>query len=195
MGRRAARDGARGLVLRRPRRSSTGTQSCGGGGVLRASGHHRHRRGRLRGRRGGPPASAVSRRIDELTAYLRARLHAFVRDFELDVLVPENALGHPHAPAPGPGHHAARGRDRDAGPRASSRPSLGASALPCERVADILGAAFPPALPNVRHVCINSAQREQIARRLGRSARVIPNVMDFEDAPPLPTRRRASASC
>ena len=53
-------------------------------------------------------------------------------------------------------------------------------------VPDILRAAFPPPLPNVRHICINTLQREHIAMRLGRSARVIPNVMDFENPPPGP---------
>ena len=38
----------------------------------------------------------------------------------------------------------------------------------------------------MRHACINTTQREQIARRLGRTARVIPNVMDFEHPPAGP---------
>jgi glycosyltransferase involved in cell wall biosynthesis len=52
-------------------------------------------------------------------------------------------------------------------------------------VADYIAAAFPPVLPSVRHVVINSAQAQQLASRTGLSSRVIPNVMDF-DRPPAP---------
>jgi glycosyltransferase involved in cell wall biosynthesis len=53
-------------------------------------------------------------------------------------------------------------------------------------VGDYLAAAFPPTLPSVRHVVINSIQSQQIASRYGVAARVIPNVMDFENPPPAP---------
>jgi glycosyltransferase involved in cell wall biosynthesis len=128
----------------------------------------------------GPRSQAVSRRIDELSAFLRERLLAFVREFEVDMLVPENALAIPmHVPL----GLAITQLAAESGMRVLAHHHD----LPWERqrfavnaVTDILAAAFPPALPNVHHVCINTAQREQIARRVGRSARVIPNVMDFE---------------
>ena len=37
-------------------------------------------------------------------------------------------------------------------------------------VADYIAAAFPPALPSVRHVVINSVQAQQLASRTGLSA-------------------------
>jgi hypothetical protein len=52
-------------------------------------------------------------------------------------------------------------------------------------VRDYLGAAFPPNLPSIRHVVINSVQEYQLASRIGAAAMIIPNVMDF-DAPPAP---------
>lgn len=52
-------------------------------------------------------------------------------------------------------------------------------------VDDILRAAFPPALPQIRHVVINSLAGEEFSRRTGLSCRVIPNVMDFAH-PPAP---------
>lgn len=133
----------------------------------------------------GRPAS-VSRAIDELTRHLKAALRDFVRDFELDMLVAENALAIPM--------HLPLGLAITQVAAESGIPVLAHHHdLPWERqrfgvnsVSDIISAAFPPALPNVRHVCINTTQREQIARRLGRTARVIPNVMDFEDPPPAP---------
>jgi glycosyltransferase involved in cell wall biosynthesis len=133
----------------------------------------------------GRPAS-VSRAIDELTTHLKAALRDFVRDFELDMLLPENALAIPM--------HLPLGLAITQVAAESGIPVLAHHHdLPWERqrfgvnsVSDIISAAFPPSLPNVRHVCINTAQREQIARRLGRTARVIPNVMDFENPPPTP---------
>ncbi len=52
-------------------------------------------------------------------------------------------------------------------------------------VDDILRAAFPPALSQIRHVVINSLAGEEFSRRTGLSCRVIPNVMDFAH-PPAP---------
>lgn len=131
----------------------------------------------------GRPES-VSRAIDELTAHLKSALYDFVRDFELDMLLPENALAIPM--------HLPLGLAITQLAAESGIPVLAHHHdLPWERqrfavnsVTDVISAAFPPALPNVRHACINTAQREQIARRLGRTARVIPNVMDFENPPP-----------
>ena len=133
----------------------------------------------------GRPES-VSRKIDELTAHLKSALHDFVRDFELDMLLPEQALTIPM--------HLSLGLAITQLAAESGIPVLAHHHdLPWERqrfgvnsVTDIISAAFPPVLPNVRHACINTTQREQIARRLGRTARVIPNVMDFENPPPAP---------
>jgi len=50
-------------------------------------------------------------------------------------------------------------------------------------VNDYLGMAFPPNLPNIEHVVINSAAREELAHRRGLSSVIIPNVLDFENPP------------
>lgn len=50
---------------------------------------------------------------------------------------------------------------------------------------DYLNMAFPPHLPSIHHVVINSSGDNQLSLRTGISGRVIPNVMDFED-PPVP---------
>ena len=130
-----------------------------------------------------PPT--VTRRIDELRAHLKRELYAFVRDFDLDLLVAENALAIPlnlplglalteliaETGIPVVAHH---------------------HDLPWERqrfavncVGDYIAAAFPPRLPSVHHVVINSVQAQQLAWRTGLTSRVIPNVMDF-DHPPAP---------
>ncbi|HAX71241.1 MAG TPA: glycosyl transferase family 1, partial [Anaerolineae bacterium] len=53
-------------------------------------------------------------------------------------------------------------------------------------VGDYLATAFPPSLPSVRHVVINTVQAQQIASRHGLTSRIIPNVMDFDSPPPAP---------
>ncbi len=50
-------------------------------------------------------------------------------------------------------------------------------------VGDYLHMAFPPYLPNIEHVVINSAAQEELAHRTGILSTVIPNVLDFENPP------------
>jgi glycosyltransferase involved in cell wall biosynthesis len=52
-------------------------------------------------------------------------------------------------------------------------------------VADYLDMAFPPRLPSIRHVVINSLAAQQLSWRKGLSSVLIPNVMDFA-VPPRP---------
>lgn len=52
-------------------------------------------------------------------------------------------------------------------------------------VGDYLSMAFPPSLPQIHHVVINSSAEQQLGLRSGMSSTVIPNVMDF-DHPPAP---------
>ena len=51
-------------------------------------------------------------------------------------------------------------------------------------VDDFIRYAFPPALPQIQHVVINSVAGEEFSRRTGISCRVVPNVMDFANPPP-----------
>ena len=53
-------------------------------------------------------------------------------------------------------------------------------------VQDYLNMAFPPVLPSIHHVVINSVADTQLSLRTGVSARVSPNVMDFANPPPPP---------
>jgi len=51
---------------------------------------------------------------------------------------------------------------------------------------EYLNMAFPPHLPAIHHVVINSSGGNQLSLRTGISSIVIPNVMDFENPPPAP---------
>ena len=131
-----------------------------------------------------PPT--VTRRIHELRAHLKGELYAFIRDFDLDLLLVENALAIPlniplglaiaevvaETGIPVVAHHHDFAWERQR--------------FAVNSVGDYIAAAFPPGLPSVRHVVINSVQAQQLAWRTGLTARVIPNVMDFDRPPPPP---------
>jgi mannosylglucosylglycerate synthase len=131
-----------------------------------------------------PPQT--TRRIDELKVYLKEQLQAFVRDFEIELLIVENALAIPmniplglaltefiaetgfHTIA----HHHDFFWERER------------FLVNC--VWDYLNMAFPPHLPSIRHVVINSSAANQLSLRTGISPLLIPNVMDFEHPPAPP---------
>jgi glycosyltransferase involved in cell wall biosynthesis len=127
----------------------------------------------------------ITHRIEELKEYLKHELYAFAQDFDLELLIVENALTIPlnlplglalteliaETGLPVIAHHHDFYWERQR------------FAVNC--VQDYINAAFPPALPSVRHVVINSVQAQQLAWRAGQFSRVIPNVMEFE-APPAP---------
>ena len=126
----------------------------------------------------------VTRRIEELKASLKAALYGFLRDFDLDLLVVENALAIPlnlplglaladvvaETGIPVLAHHHDFAWERQR--------------FAANSVDDLIAAAFPPPLPSIRHVVINSVQARQLASRTGLTSRVIPNVMDFDSPPP-----------
>jgi glycosyltransferase involved in cell wall biosynthesis len=126
----------------------------------------------------------TSQGIQRFKEHLKTHLRRFVRSFDLDLLIVENALAIPvHVPLglaltefiaetgiPTIGHH-----HDFAWERARFWPNA---------AADYLRSSFPPILPSVRHVVINSIAAEQLALRTGANSVLIPNVMDFESPPP-----------
>jgi glycosyltransferase involved in cell wall biosynthesis len=128
----------------------------------------------------------VTQRIHELCEYLKQQLYAFVRDFHVELLIVENALAIPmniplglaltefiaETGLPTIAHHHDFYWERER------------FLVNC--VPDYLNAAFPPDLPFVRHVVINSIAAHELSRRTGNSAMVVPNVMDFDQPPPPP---------
>ena len=125
----------------------------------------------------------LTRRIEALGAYLKDELYAFAAAFDLDLLIVENALA---IPLNIPLGLALAGFIAETGMPVIAHHHD----LPWERqrfavnsVADYIAAAFPPPLPSVRHVVLNSVQAQQLAWRRGLASHVIPNVMDFETPP------------
>ncbi len=126
----------------------------------------------------------ISRRVHGMKSRLKNSIYRFIERYELEMLVPQNILAIPmHVPLglamtevmaetgmPTIAHHHDFAWERER----FSMTSAG----------DYLGAAFPPRLPNVEHVVINSLQQRELAQRFGQPAAVIPNVIDFETPAP-----------
>jgi glycosyltransferase involved in cell wall biosynthesis len=157
--------------------------------------HFKHARnqwinGQVMGKKGRKPL--VTGLIHDIRSLLKDQLHIFIDRFNIDLLVVENALTIPvHIPLglalaeviaeteiPTIAHHHDFYWERD-------RYSINA-------VNDYLQMAFPPNLPSIKHVVINSQAQEQLALRTGISSVVIPNALDFEN-PPLVNRRGSEA--
>ncbi len=133
----------------------------------------------------------VTRRIHELTAHLKEQVLGFVREREIELLVVENALTIPlniplglaltefiaETGLPVIAHHHDFYWERDR--------------FLINSVGDYLSAAFPPNLPTIRHVVINSLAAQQLSLRVGVSTMIVPNVMDF-DQPPAPVDEYAA---
>ena len=133
----------------------------------------------------------VTDAIYELKTFLKNKLREFIRQFSIDLLVAQNVLTIPmHIPLgialkeliaetgiPTIAHHHDFYWER--------------TRFMVNAVGDYLRMAFPPNLPSIEHVVINSAAQEELALRTGISTTIIPNVLDFEN-PPAITRRATS---
>ncbi len=135
----------------------------------------------------------LARIICNYKSTIASRLKLFMDMYQLDLLVVENALAIPmHIPLglaltdviaetgiPTIAHHHDFYWERN-------------RYLPLNGSKIYIHRAFPPRLPNIEHVVINSRARENLARRRGIAATVIPNALDFEN-PPTTAEERISA--
>lgn len=136
------------------------------------------------GRQARPPA--ITARIKELTQYLKSQIDAFVCDYDIDLLIPQNALTIPM--------HLPLGLALTELIAETNIPTISHNhdffwerqrfLVSC--VGDYLAAAFPAALPSIRHVVINSLGAQQLSLRTGMNSVLVPNVMDFDNPPPAP---------
>ena len=129
---------------------------------------------------------AVSKKIYQLAIKLKDHLYEFVKKFNVQIIIPENALTIPLNIPLGIAltefiaetniqtiaHHHDFYWERDR--------------FMVNAVQDYLNMAFPPVLPSIHHVVINSVADAQLSLRTGVSPRIAPNVMDFENPPPPP---------
>jgi glycosyltransferase involved in cell wall biosynthesis len=131
----------------------------------------------------------VTDTIQSMKAVLKTRIREFIAKFSIDLLVSENALTIPmHVPLgiaiteiiaetqiPTIAHHHDFYWER--------------TRFFVNAVGDYLRMAFPPNLPNMEHVVINSAAQEELALRTGIASTIIPNILDFDNPPAVDSER------
>ena len=124
--------------------------------------------------------------IEKTKEHLKDQLYEFIAKFNIDLLVPENAVTIPlniplglaitqviaETGLPTIAHHHDFFWERQQ--------------FKTNAVWDYLNMSFPPHLPTIRHVVINSSADNQLSLRTGISGTIVPNVMDFKNPPPPP---------
>jgi len=129
--------------------------------------------------------AGVTQAIHRLKDHLKQQVYAFVRHYKIELILVENALAIPmniplglaltefiaETGMPTLAHHHDFFWER--------------KRFLVNCVWDYFNMAFPPHLPSIRHVVINSSASNQLSLRTGISSLLIPNVMDF-DHPPQP---------
>lgn len=126
---------------------------------------------------------SITHQIHQMKDKLKGSIYDFIKKFKIDLLLVENALSIPmniplglaitemiaETGIPTIAHHHDFFWER-------KRFLLNA-------VWDYINMSFPPHLPSIQHVVINSSQDNQLSLRTGISSMIIPNVMDFENPP------------
>ncbi len=126
----------------------------------------------------------VTDQITQLTAVLKDQIYKFIEKFDIELLVTQNALTIPlnlplgialtqvisETGMPTIAHHHDFFWERQH--------------FMTNAAWDYLNMAFPPHLPSIEHVVINSSADNQLSLRTGISGHILPNVMDFENPPP-----------
>jgi len=126
----------------------------------------------------------VTDQITQLTAVLKDQIYKFIEKFDIELLVAQNALTIPlnlplgialtqvisETGMPTIAHHHDFFWERQH--------------FMTNAAWDYLNMAFPPHLPSIEHVVINSSADNQLSLRTGISGHILPNVMDFENPPP-----------
>ncbi len=129
---------------------------------------------------------ALDAEIQRLADALRAPLRAFVDDFAIDALCVHNAFSIPM--------HLPLGVALTDLVAETGIPTLAHNhdfywereRFLVNRVPRILKRAFPPILPSVRQIVINTVMQRELWARSGVQPTVIPNVFDFENPPAPP---------
>jgi len=128
-------------------------------------------------------SSETSMDIQELKDKLKSTLYNFMKEYDIDLIIPENALTIPmniplglaitefiaETGIPTIAHHHDFHWER-------VRFLINA----CQ---DYLDNSFPPDFPSMRHVVINSLASRQLSHRYGISNAIIPNVYNFANEP------------
>lgn len=128
--------------------------------------------------------SELTGKIHHLRQKLKHALYEFIEQHQIGLIVPQNALTIPmHVPfgvaiteliaetgIPTIAHHHDFYWERQR--------------FMVNCVGDFLSLAFPPSLPSIQHVVINTPAARELSYRTGLSSHIIPNVLNFEKPAP-----------
>ena len=128
-------------------------------------------------------SSETSGEIQSLRFHLKKHLYKFIKKFDIELLIVENAWAIPmniplgmalteliaETNMPAIGHHHDFAWER--------------SRFKVSAASDYQYGSFPPVLPSIHHVVINSYASHQLALRTGIISTLIPNVMEFDHLP------------
>ncbi len=131
-------------------------------------------------------SAETARKVERLKDHLKEKLQQFIANFDLQLLIIQNAVSLPmnlplglaltellaETGLPAIAHHHDFIWER--------------KRFLHNAAGDYVQSAFPPSLPSIQHVVINSLAQRQLGLRLGRSSTLVPNVMDFATPPPPP---------
>ncbi|OVE73521.1 glycosyl transferase family 1, partial [bacterium B17] len=126
----------------------------------------------------------TTRKIEELKHGLKQSIRDFVDRFDLDLIIPENAVTIPlNIPL---GLAITEFAVETAFPMIVHNHDFfwERKRFLYNACWDYLNKAFPPHLLTIQHAVLNSSQDNQLSLRKGISAVVVPNVMDFANPPP-----------
>ncbi len=125
----------------------------------------------------------ITGEVHRLRQLLKKSLYGFIAQFDIELMIVENALAIPmniplglaitevlaETGMPAIGHHHDFSWERQR--------------FTMSGVDDFLDMAFPPRVHSMNHVVINTEARKQLGHRRGLSSVIIPNVFDFASAP------------
>ena len=128
-------------------------------------------------------SNEITGKIHKLRQTLKDALYLFIDTFDIDMIIVENAVTIPmnlpfgiaitefvaETGIPAIGHHHDFYWERQ---------RFMVNCIP-----DYISMAFPPKLPSMNHVVINTEARKALGYRRGLASTVIPNVFDFDRAP------------
>lgn len=126
----------------------------------------------------------LTKELHDCRVRIKKHIYSFIKKFNLDMIIPQNALTIPlnislgmalteviaETGIPVIAHHHDFFWERKRFLR--------------NCIWDYINSCYPPHLPNIKHVVINSSAGNQLALRTGISSTLVPNVMHFEQEPP-----------
>ena len=118
--------------------------------------------------------------VHEQVGHFRKKLRSFIETFELDLIIPENCLT---IPLQIPLAIAITEIVAETGIQTIAHHHdfvWERKRFFLNSIQDYLAMAFPPNLPTIQHVVINSIAQTQLALRCGIGSTIIPNVMNFD---------------